>query len=201
MKKYTTIAFDMGNTVIRFDHNISAKKIAKLSRLEHKAIYDMFFESDITIAFEKGEISSCQFYEKACERLGIDISYEEFVDIWNDIFWEDKGSCAIVRELKGKYKLVLLSNVNRLHFEHIEKKFDIIKEFDELVLSYAIGSMKPERKIYDHVVKCCGGDEKGILYIDDRADLIKAATELGIDSIRFETSDKLRELLRFKKVI
>ncbi|MFA6321404.1 MAG: HAD family hydrolase [Candidatus Omnitrophota bacterium] len=201
MKKYTTIAFDMGNTVIRFDHNISAEKIARLSELKHKEIYDMFFESDITIAFEKGEISTYEFHEKACRRLGVDVPYEKFIEIWNDIFWEDEGSCEIVRELKGKYRLILLSNVNRLHFEYIEKKFDIIKEFDELVLSYVVGAMKPDKKIYDDVVRRVDGDRDGILYIDDRADLVKAASELGIDSVRFETAEKLRDMLRFKKVI
>jgi FMN phosphatase YigB (HAD superfamily) len=142
-----------------------------------------------------------QFYTKASELLGIELAYEDFVNIWNDIFWEDEGTCDIVRELKDKYKLFLLSNVNRLHFEYIEKKFDIIKLFDELILSFVVGAMKPEALIYETVVKKAGGNKSGILYIDDREDLIKAATSMGIDSIRFEGADKLKELLRFKKVI
>ncbi|MDD5428081.1 MAG: HAD hydrolase-like protein [Candidatus Omnitrophica bacterium] len=199
--KYNTIVFDLGNTVIRFDHNIAAKKISNLFRLEHKKIYDLFFDSEITRAFEKGELSPSQFYDKASEQLGIKLPYEDFVKIWNDIFWADEGTCSIVKELKDNYKLFLLSNVNRLHFEHIEKKFDIIKEFDELILSFVIGSMKPERPIYDDVIRRAGGDKSGILYIDDREDLISAAKNIGIDSIRFKNSADLREMLRFKKVI
>jgi glucose-1-phosphatase len=199
--RYSTIVFDLGNTVIRFDHNISAKKIAKLCSLDLKKIYDMFFDSEITRAFEKGALSPSQFHQKASELLGVKIPYEEFVPIWNDIFWEDEEVCKIARELKKNYKLFLLSNVNRLHFEYIEKKFDIIKIFDELILSFKIGAMKPDRRIYDEVIHRVGGDKKALLYIDDREDLIKESALMGIDSIRFENAAELRKMLGIKKVI
>jgi len=192
MNNYTHIVFDLGNTLIRFDHNISAKKIANLFRLDSKKIYDTFFDSEITRAFEKGEVSSREFYNRAAELLGIKLPYRDFVDIWNDIFWEDEEMCALARQLKRSYKLFLLSNVNRLHFEYIRKKFDIIKIFDEVILSYLVGAIKPDKEIFEYVVKLAGGDRSKILYIDDRSDLIREAVILGIDSIRFEGVDKLK---------
>lgn len=199
--KYDIIVFDLGNTVIRFDHNISAKKIANLFKLDSKKIYDTFFDSEITRAFEKGLLSPKQFYEEASKLIGFKLPYEDFVKIWNEIFWEDEGTCRLARELKKRYKLFLLSNVNRLHFEYIEKKFDIIKIFDELILSFVVGAVKPEPAIFEDVIRRAGGDKSKILYIDDREDLIRCATALGIDSIRFENSVKLRDVLRLKKVI
>jgi FMN phosphatase YigB (HAD superfamily) len=58
MKKYSTIVFDLGNTLIRFDHNISARKVANLCHLDSKKIYDAFFDSEITRAFEKGALAA-----------------------------------------------------------------------------------------------------------------------------------------------
>lgn len=199
--RYRTIAFDLGNTLIRFDHNISARKISHLFGVDSKKTYDMFFDSHLTRAFEKGLLSPREFYEKASAILGGRLPYKDFVGIWNDIFWEDTGTCELARELKKNYKLFLLSNVNRLHFEYIEERFDIIKIFDELILSFVVGAMKPERPIFEEVIRRSGGDRAGILYIDDREDLIKEAAAMGIDSIRFEGAEKLREQLRFQKVI
>ncbi|MDD3905638.1 MAG: HAD hydrolase-like protein [Candidatus Omnitrophica bacterium] len=193
--KYDTIVFDLGNTVIRFDHNISAGKLVNLFNLDQKKVYDFFFDSEITRAFEKGLLSPRGFYIKATEFLGIKISYEDFVPIWNDIFREDEKVCRLARQLKKTHRLFLLSNVNRLHFEYIEEKFDIIKIFDELVLSFVVGAVKPERPIFDDVVRRAGGDRSRMLYIDDREDLIKEATALGIPSIRFEGADKLKDQL------
>ena len=199
--RYTTIVFDLGNTLIRFDHNIAARKLANLFNLDSKKIYDAFFDSEITRAFEKGLISPREFHKRAEKLLGLKLSYKDFVPIWNDIFWEDEEACAIARQLKGRYKLFLLSNVNRLHFEHIQKKFAIIKIFDEIILSFMVGAIKPDKRIFDDVVRRAGGDKKAILYIDDREDLIKEAMALGIDSVRFENAQHLAGTLRAKSVL
>ena len=133
--------------------------------------------------------------------MGIKIPFRDFVSIWNDIFWEDKEACDIARQLKSDYKLFLLSNVNRLHFEYVEKKFDIIKIFDEVILSFAVGAIKPEALIFEDAIKRAGGDRSQVLYIDDREDLIKEAAKLGIESIRYEGAQMLREALKEKGVI
>lgn len=199
--RYSTIVFDLGNTVIRFDHNISARKIANLFKIDSNKIYDIFFDSKITRAFEKGLLSPRQFYEEASGILGIKLPYEDFAKIWTEIFWEDEDVSALVRALKKDYRLFLLSNINRLHFEYIEKKFDIIKAFDELILSFVVGAMKPEPAIYEYTIRRAGGDKSNILYIDDRQDLIKEAAAMGIDSIRFEGAARLKESLAERGVL
>lgn len=200
-QQYKVIVFDLGNTLIRFDHNISARKIANLFRLDTKKIYDAFFDSEITRAFEKGLVSPREFHRMAADLLGVKLPYKDFIAIWNDIFWADEEMCGLARQLKKSYKLFLLSNVNRLHFEHIRRKFDIIKIFDEIIVSFMVGAIKPDRRIFEDVVKRAGGDRAGILYIDDREDLIREAKALGIDSIRFEGIDRLKKALAEKGVI
>lgn len=198
--KYSTIVFDLGNTLIRFDHNISANKIASLCHLDSKKIYDTFFDSDITHAFEKGEISPAEFHGRVSRLLSLKLPQEDFLKIWNDIFWEDVDSCRLARQLKRNYKLFLLSNINRSHFEYIEKKFDIIEIFDQVILSYLVGATKPDRRIFEDVIRRAGGEKAGLLYIDDRQDLIKEALSMGIDSIRFEGTAKLAKTLEDKGI-
>jgi putative hydrolase of the HAD superfamily len=200
-KRYKYMVFDLGNTLIRFDHNISANKIAKAFNVTVKKIYDTFFDSGITRPFERGELSPREFHAKTSEYLGLDISYADFVGIWNDIFWEDREMCALARKLKKRYKLILLSNINALHFKYIRNKFSIIGIFDELVLSYKVGAIKPERKIYDEVVRRAHGKREELFYIDDREDLVKEALRLGIDSTRFEDVDKLRRVMKEKGIL
>ena len=199
-KKYSVIVFDLGNTLIKFDHNISARKISNLCRLNSKKIYDTFFDSELTRDFEKGLISPREFFKRTTHHLGIRMPYKDFIAIWNDIFWEDEDSCKLARELKKSYKLFLVSNVNRLHYEHIEKKFDIIKIFDDIILSFLVGALKPDKLIFEDVVRRAGGDRSKILYIDDRDDLVREAGLLGIDSIKFEGADKLKGALKDRGV-
>jgi len=195
-KPVKVIIFDLGNTLIRFDHNISAKKISNLFHVDSEKVRSIFFDSGFTRDFEKGLISPKVFHSRITDFLNIKLPFKDFVSIWDDIFWEDTEACEIARQLKSRYRLFLLSNVNRLHYDYIEKKFDIIKIFDEVILSFAVGAMKPEIKIFDDAVKRAGGDKTAVLYIDDREDLIKEARKFGIDSIKFEGAGKLREELK-----
>lgn len=200
-KPVKVIIFDLGNTLIRFDHNISAKKIANLFHVDSEKVRSLFFDSEITREFEKGLISPKVFHSRITQFLNIKLPFNDFVSIWNDIFWEDKESCDIARQLKSGYRLFLLSNVNRLHYGYIEKKFDIIKIFDEIILSFAVGAVKPEMKIFEDAVKRAGGDKAAVLYIDDREDLITEARKFGIDSIRFEGAGKLKEELKTRGIL
>jgi len=198
--RYSHIVFDLGNTLIRFDHNISARKIVNLFHLDTKSVYDTFFDSPLTRDFESGRISPKEFYTRTSKHLGIKIPYRDFIDIWNDIFWEDTAMCELARELKSSYKLFLLSNINRAHFDFIRRKFDIINIFDDVILSFMVGAIKPDRIIFEDVVRRAGGDRTKLLYIDDREDLVKEATLLGIDSIRFTDIDTLKEKMKEKGV-
>jgi FMN phosphatase YigB (HAD superfamily) len=201
MSAAKVIIFDLGNTLIRFDHSIAAKKLSNLFHIDSEKVRLLFFDSELTRDFEKGLISPRVFYSRVTELLNIKISFNDFVAIWNDIFWEDKRSCDIARQLKKRYKLFLLSNVNRLHFEYVEKKFDIIKIFDEVIVSFAVGAMKPEKKIFEDAIRRAGGDKSQVLYIDDREDLIREANAFGIESIKFEGADKLEKVLQEKGVL
>jgi hypothetical protein len=62
----------------------------------------LFFDSGITRPFERGHISPAEFHSKAAELLGFNLPFEEFVEIWNDIFWEDVQMCELARTLKRK---------------------------------------------------------------------------------------------------
>ena len=200
-KRYRVIIFDLGNTLIKFDHSISAKKFANLFRLDSEEVRRLFFDSKLTQAFERGQISPKDFHARITRHLGVAIPFKDFVSIWNDIFWEDEEACAIARRLKKDYRLFLLSNISRLHYEYIVNKFDILKIFDEIITSFAVGAIKPEKLIFEDAVKRAGGDKSAVLYIDDREDLIKEAVAFGIESIKYEGSDKLEKDLKERGVI
>jgi HAD superfamily hydrolase (TIGR01509 family) len=70
-----------------------------------------------------------------------------------------------------------------------------MKIFDEVILSFMVGAIKPDKEIFEDMVRRAGGDRTRILYIDDREDLVKEANLLGIDSIRYEGAHKLEKRL------
>ncbi len=196
--KYDLIIFDLGRVLVRFDHSISAKKFAKRYGLDEKYLYGLFFDSRLTKLHDEGKLSSYEFYRAVKKKLMIKIKYKEFKGYWNDIFYPNPGMVKIIKRLKTKYRLYLMSNTNKLHFEYIKSKFRIIKYFDKLILSYEVGKLKPDPIIYKHALRLANLPPNKVLYIDDRPELIKGAAKLGIDGIVFKSIYQLkRDLKKF----
>jgi putative hydrolase of the HAD superfamily len=193
---YELIIFDLGNVVLRFDHNISAAKIAGRFGLDRNRVYELFFDSELTKLHDEGKISSRAFVSRITGQLGVKMGFDDFKQCWNDIFFANKGMAPLIKRLKRRYKVYLMSNTNRLHFEFIKDKFRIIGLFDKLVLSYKVRAMKPDPRIYRYALKVAGTAPESAIYIDDRKDLIELSRPLGMRNLLFTGVDRLKKDLK-----
>ncbi|MDI7259787.1 MAG: hypothetical protein QME90_07690 [Thermodesulfobacteriota bacterium] len=139
------ILFDLGNVILPFNHYQIAEKLSLFSLKEElrdpsKIFSHLFdFQNGAVNLYETGKISSLQFFQSLKERFCLPLSLDEFTPIWNDIFWENLEVSEIIRSLRGKKKLGLLSNTNPLHFDYILSKFPIVRIFDKWILSHEVG--------------------------------------------------------------
>jgi HAD superfamily hydrolase (TIGR01509 family) len=94
--------------------------------------------------------------------------------------------------LGRRYRLVLVSNTNALHFEMLRVTHaNLLRHFDELVLSYEIHAMKPRPEIYQAAVERAGCRPEECFYTDDIVAYVEAAKGMGIDAVAFESRMQL----------
>ena len=197
--KYDAVICDLGNVLVNFDHNIAVKKILEHTPKKEEDIYNLFFDSPITALYEEGKIASDEFFYSVKEYLKLDIDYDDFLPIWNEIFFETPLNIKMhdfLRSIKKDYKLIMLSNISKTHFEFLKKAMDIFKEFDKLILSYEAGFRKPTFEIYKLALESMEVSKDRAFYVDDRRDLIEAASKFGIKGIAFngeQAFNKLKE--------
>ncbi|PIU41129.1 MAG: hypothetical protein COS99_07265 [Candidatus Omnitrophica bacterium CG07_land_8_20_14_0_80_42_15] len=194
------IIFDLGNVVLKFDMRIIARKMAKRFSLNEDEVFQFFFDSPLTHIHDEGRISSKEFYHRAMEKLGIKMDFTEFKKIWLDIFTENNDVTKLILSLSKHYKIFLMSNTNKLHFDYIKTKFDIIKEFDCVFTSYEVGKLKPHPRIYNAAIKKAYVAPGNIIFIDDRKELVRGAKKVGIRAIQFKNIKKLKQDLVKNKV-
>lgn len=193
------ILFDLGNVILPFNHYQIAEKLLPFTQREDfknsKKIFSYLFdfEKGAINGYETGKISSLEFFQSLKESLRLSISFEEFKPIWNDIFWKDERVSEIIRSLKGKKRLGLLSNTNPLHFDYILSKFPVVKEFDRWLLSHEVGFKKPASEIFEKAIEWAGVEPGQILFIDDMKSHIEVADSLGIKAIHFTSARQLKE--------
>jgi len=195
------IISDLGRVILDFDHKISISKLVNLINIPAEELNVFIYQSKIDIAFDNGEISAEEFYRYLDGRFNFDISFNEFKEIFTDIFTLKKDVADLLTELKKKYILCLLSNTNAFHYEFCGRKFNILKIFDYHVLSYKIHVMKPHPKIYREAVKLCGVKPEECVYIDDIEEFANAASYLKINSIHYKGTDFLKKELEKLNVV
>ncbi|MFA6281170.1 MAG: hydrogenase maturation protease [Candidatus Omnitrophota bacterium] len=185
-------AFDLGRVLFDFDYEIALNKLKNKINCSSKEVIDELLSNNFADDFEKGLISSKDFYAKFKAKFNAELSYEEFVEIWCDIFSPKVEMIALAKSLSLIYPIYLISNINELHFEYLFKKYpDAFTFFDKLILSYEVKSLKPERVIYEELKKQSNHRYEDIIYIDDRHDLIHEAKQFNLSAIHFSTFDNL----------
>lgn len=194
--KIKGIIFDLGNVILDFNHMTAAEKLSGFTVKKGKEIYDLFFDSQKTQLFEAGKISAREFFQDVKELLNLKIRYEEFVPIWNEIFYfTDKNLQVynLARSLKNNYRVALLSNINFLHLEYIKRTFPVLDAFHNILASCELGLRKPQPEIYQKALEILGTCPEETFYADDRIELINAAKKLGINAVVFSGIQQLKK--------
>jgi putative hydrolase of the HAD superfamily len=187
----------VGGVIIFFDNQIFFEKIEKYCPLTKDKIAELAFaSSDLVQSFDRGEIDPKEFYSRAIKRLEAKIGYKAFYAIYNDVFSLNTPVLKTLAKLKGDYRLLLLSNTDIMRFGFIKKNFPKMMIFDEYILSYEVGFMKPHPRIYREALKRTGVEAQHCIFIDDRIENIVAASELGIKGILFEPHTDLESALQ-----
>lgn len=190
------VIFDMGNVLLNYDAVRAANRFAAECGVPRIKVWLHFFTSPIEKAYTRGEISTREFFEHSCKALKTPVSYKDFCFFWNDIFWENKGMESLVKKLKKKYPIYVISNTNKLHFDYIKKKFRILRHFKKLFPSHEVGCRKPEPEIYNKVLKKIGLRPEETVFIDDVTKFVRGARRAGMHAIRFKSKSQLMRDLK-----
>ena len=98
----------------------------------------------------------------------------------------------MLRSLKmAGYKLYILSNWGKWHFEELQKRNEFrefLQYFDGGIVSYQVGLKKPDRKIYEVLIDKYNIDPTSAVFYDDKPENIQAAKEVGLNAVVFDRS-------------
>lgn len=197
------IIFDLGKVLIDYDLSRISTKFHSLTKLKsiysRDYIHNLLFnyEDGLTNLYDKGMVTDEEFFTLIKDKFQLELNYNDFIPIWNNIFYEMPEMKDTVSKLKNSYPLYILSNVNSLHFNYIKDRFDILDLIDEMILSYQVKTRKPEKEIYDIAVKKSGFSPSEILFIDDREINIDSARKLGMKGFVFNFSTFKDDLNKF----
>lgn len=196
------LIFDLGRVIVPFDFRLGYARMAERCGLEPDEVRARLKSDGLVRAFESGGIGRHEFHRRVEQLLGTAVPYGEFCEIWFSIFLpETLVSDAFLAALHARHRLVLLSNTNPIHFEMIRERYPELRHFDAFVLSYEVGAMKPEPRIYAAAIEAGRCAPHECFFTDDIPEYVEGARQAGIDAVVFEGQEALERELRARGVV
>ena len=191
------IVFDLGGVIVNVNFGSPLGMLFDNSGTVRNTFKDKSDFMSLLRQYETGKISAAAFHERIGDYLETELSFDEFNSASNEaIEAGDDGIDGIVKTLSKKYQLAILSNTNPVHYEYIKEKYSIIGLFDHILLSYEMGTMKPDIEAYEKLINATSKPPSQHLFIDDRIENIDAAKEIGMDGIHYKSIKGLIAALR-----
>ncbi len=195
-----TLFFDLGNVLMFFSFPRMCEQLGKVLNLPALTVQKEIMEHGLGANYEKGKITSHVFYEHLCKLSGTTPPYEDVLKAACDIFNPNRDILPLLSTLKRKgHRLFVLSNTCEGHFSYTKKHYpEMLHHFEGFVLSYEVGAMKPEEKIFRAALEKAGADPAHSFYTDDIPDFIAAAARVDIPGMVFVGVDPLIETLKLR---
>lgn len=154
--------------------------------------------------YETGKINT-EAFVKTLKKYNNSFSEDSIIKLWNSIIADfPYYRVEFLKNLKATsdYKLILLSNTNELHINFIKEQVSFFNEFkscfDKFYLSHEIKLRKPNKEIFDFVLKSNNISAEETLFIDDTLEHINTASKLNIKTWWLKQNEDITSLVTVK---
>lgn len=178
-----TILFDLGNVIVHFSHALMCEQIGVVLNRTGPETRTFLLDSGLMWDFERGKISERELLAVIQQELGRRVEAVALSTACSDIFQLNEPIVPVIESLKRQgLRLVVLSNTSRWHVQWIRQKWDVLEHFDQLVLSYKVGAIKPEPMMYEAALKAIHCKPEECFYTDDIPAYVARAREFGLQA-------------------
>lgn len=193
-----TIIFDYAGVLTPTKNNyLFAKKHHKRFKLTTKELMTKTYINWQDALTSKR--SESKFWKELSKDLKI--NSEELRDLIIETFPLDQKILEIIDKIRGRYKILMLSNQVESWLEKVIRDNNLRDKFHHLINSYQVGFKKPDKMIFQIALERSESQSDEVLFIDDSEENIKTAKKLGMEVILFDNFEQFRsEFNKFVKV-
>jgi len=196
------IIFDWGGVITDLHPELTITAFRELGFQHLSESFSRIENQNLFLRFETGKIDDKGFLHELKQFLNPGVTDEQILKAWNALLGDlPVERWMMLKDLKHAFSLFILSNTTSLHIAHyfrkLEKLYGIYGYhhlFEKVYLSYELGMRKPDRNIYEFVLKDSGLDPAETLFIDDNPGNIATARELGIRSYQLVPPETMMDL-------
>jgi putative hydrolase of the HAD superfamily len=195
------VTFDLGNVLTMVDEGPPTREYARLAGAPPELVHRVCFDPRAKRPLETGEVTFAEFARSAIDGLGLRIGLARFTEIFNSSLTPNVAVFGLVERVASRYRVALCSNTSDPHWTLERGRLPFARMFDPAVLSYRVGAMKPDRRIYDAISDMSGVAHEDIVFIDDAPQNVEGARATGIRAIHYTSVERLESDLAAAGVV
>jgi putative hydrolase of the HAD superfamily len=190
-----TIIFDLGGVVLNRGIWIFEEYFSKKFNLPLEKIFQIMIKTHYKDYFS-GKITEEEYWKNCLENLNIKTDWKKLRKKLINSFDTQKKVIKIIQNLKQKgYEIGLLSDQTKEWWPELNKKYNLSKNFDFIIISALEKISKPDPKIYLLTLSKTKSKPEECIYIDDLEHNLLPAKKLGMQTILFENPEQLKKEL------
>ena len=190
------IIFDIGGVLVKHDNALLFQRLAEHCRSVH-ASYLAICDAVVNSGLRTGKQSVPEFYSVLARNFAFEGDYDTFYALWVRGIDPIPEMLALVHQLHGAYRLFIMSDTNEEHWQHVAKHYLDPTLFEDVFLSHRLGMVKPDPRLFEHVLQAISCPPACAIFVDDTAENVTAARAFGINACLYTSAfDFSTELAR-----
>ncbi len=193
-----TIIWDLGGVLIDWNPDYVYRDIYP-DPAERRWFFEHVCTHEWNLQQDAGRSLSVATEEKIAEWPEYAAQIRAYYGRWSEMLGGSvDASVEILRTLKEQqtHRLFALTNWSHETFPVARERYNFLGWFEGIVVSGEEGVVKPEREIFDILLKRYHVDPERAVFIDDNKTNVEGAKDVGIRGLHFTGSDRLLEELR-----
>lgn len=157
------------------------------------------------LGYDLADLDAGTFWQKVGGALGRSFSSAQIaeltrLDIDSWLHLQDHTVALVQQVADAGHRLALLSNAPA-DVAHAVTRLPVARHFDHLVFSCFLRAAKPDPACFGATLDRLGAAPREVVFLDDRAENVAAASALGINGVHFAGPDNARTELARRGVL
>lgn len=187
MEEVRNLILDFGGVLLEVDERATYEAFVRLGLRNVPAEL-----TAVNLDFQRGKIGEEQYVDCLRRYLPSGVTGRQIRDAWCAMLGEvPRQRMELLGQLGRKYRLFLLSNTDDIHIGRLRQTMDLDRFeqlFERVYYSPRTGFRKPEREIFEMVLRENGLVPRQSLFVDDVQENVDGARATGMQGFWLDLS-------------
>lgn len=192
------IICDLGGVYFTDGTTIALEKIKEFTKGNSEVVDELFREAPEKEGYllRIGKLSSKVFWDIVSKKLKLNAHQISIIkEMWHSSYEPKKGMKELIQKLRKSYKVVAFSGNIKERIEYLDKRYSLLKDFDDFVFSFDHKLSKKYPNFYKRLLETIKAKPEECLFIDDKEKFLEMAMSLGMNTILFKDANTLTKEL------